>query len=409
MNSINSQPRAVIIAVGSEILQGKIIDTNSAAISTFLSRRGIHVVKHVSSPDVRPILDEAIAGAAALADLVLLCGGLGPTQDDITLEAAARFLNRPLDFDETMWQNICERMRRYGREIPDSNRKQALLPRGGTFIPNPRGTAPGVIMESAGKLFVLLPGPPRETLPLLEEALDPLIRKHFSLTPLVEEIYRLYNTGESRVQEILTGLNLQGDLGIYFKKEGWIELHFAFPRKEEVQAVLSALNQEGILATEDRAISLLVKELLAARGWTLGFAESLTGGNLTAEMVQNPGASLVLKGGITAYTDQVKRDILKVSHKTLETWGAVSEETAAEMAEGAKRLLGCSTAVAVSGIAGPEGGSEEIPVGTVCFAFILPGNLLITRKKNFGGDRGQVIRRTIMYAYTKLYRLLKES
>lgn len=409
MNSITSQPRAVIIAVGSEILQGKIIDTNSAAISTFLSRRGIHVVKHVSSPDDRKILDEAIAGAAEIADLVLFCGGLGPTQDDITLEAAARFLNRPLDFDEAMWQIICERMRRYGREIPPSNRKQALLPQGGDFIRNPRGTAPGVVMESEGKLFLLLPGPPRETLPLLEEAVEPLLQKHFALTPLVERIFRLYNTGESRVQEILTGLTLQGELGIYFKTEGWIELHFPFPREEEIQAVLSALKEEGILATEDKAISLLVKELLEARGYTLGFAESLTGGNLTAEMVQNPGASLVLKGGIIAYTNQVKKDLLSVNGKTLEERGAVSEETAAEMAAGAERLLGCSAAVAVSGIAGPDGGSEETPVGTVCFAFLLPGDLVVTRKKNFGGDRGQVIRRTVMYAYTKLYRLLKES
>ncbi len=407
MNSISSQPRAVIIAVGSEILQGKIIDTNSAAISTFLSRRGINVVKHVSAPDDRQILDETIRAAAEAADLVVFCGGLGPTQDDITLEAAARFLERPLDFDETMWLGICERMRRYGREIPDSNRKQALLPRGGSFIPNPRGTAPGVYMESQGKLFILLPGPPRETLPLLTEAVEPLLRKFFSLTPLEEQIFRLYNTGESRVQEILTGLNLQGDLGIYFKKEGWIELHFPFPRIEEVQAVLKALEEEGILATEDRHISLLVKDILTDRGLTVGFAESHTGGNLTAEMVHNPGASAVLRGGITAYSNQVKVDLLRVKEETLNQRGAVSEETAAEMARGAKKLLDCSIAVAVSGIAGPDGGSEDLPVGTVCFAFTLPSGLVVTRKKNFGGDRGQVVRRTVMYAYTKLYRLLK--
>ena len=409
MNSISIQPRAVIIAVGSEILQGKIVDTNSAAISTFLSRRGINVIKHVSAPDDRQILDEAIAAAADIADLILFSGGLGPTQDDSTLEAAARYLERPLDFNEAMWESICERMRRYGREIPESNRKQALLPRGGEFIRNPRGTAPGVVMESGNKLFVLLPGPPRETLPLLEEALEPLLQKHFALNPLVERIFRLYNTGESRVQEILTGLKLKGDLGIYFKKEGWIELHFPFPREEETGAVLSALAQEGILATEDKAISLLVKELLDSRGYTLGFAESLTGGNLTAEMVQNPGASAVLKGGITAYTNQVKIDLLGLDKATLDQHGAVSEQTAAEMAEGAKKLLDCAAAVAVSGLAGPDGGSEEIPVGTVCFAFLLPGNLMVTRKKNFGGDRGQVIRRTVMYAYTKLYRLLKDS
>ena len=362
----------MIIAVGSEILRGKITDTNSGRISAWLTRRGIEVTAHFSAPDSPEALGKLMPQASQWGDILLFTGGLGPTQDDLTLEAVASGLDRPLVFNRQMWENIKKSFCPSGGKISETNRKLALLPKGGVFLPNRRGSAPGVVIEEAGRVYILLPGPPREAIPLLDEEVEALLERRFPLVRRRERIWRVYNTGESRLQEILSGGNFQGEIGIYFKQEGWIELHFTPPREGEPEKIRKALEARGLLVTEDRALSLLVMEELQKRGLTLGFAESLTAGQLTAEIVQHPGASAVLLGGVAAYSNRVKEEVLGVEAATLSSQGAVSQGTVEEMARGLKNLLKPDCVVAVSGIAGPRRGNRRKASGNCILRLLYP-------------------------------------
>jgi nicotinamide-nucleotide amidase len=402
---------AAIISVGTEIMRGKIDDTNSTFISRFLKDCGIQVRFRLSTEDEIDDIVSAIRFAEK-SDLIILTGGLGPTSDDVTREALASYLGKKLVFADSQWRVLLEFFKRFNRPvIADSNRQQADLIEGGEFIQNKNGTAPGIICKKDETLFVLLPGPPRENQPMLRDELHPILLKNgFIQGEIFTKIVRVYNAGESAIADLFKNFKEDIQLGYYFSAHGWVEVHFSkfIHNQKEIETVLSLyekgvkiLEENDLFYTGDEDLSHLVLNTLLEKKMTVSFAESITGGNLSGELVKNPGASKVFTGGIISYSNAMKIQLLGVSPKTLEKFGAVSEQTVKEMAYGLKKKTGADICVAVSGIAGPDGGSKEKPVGLVYIGFLFNDTLII-KKEILGGARRQIINRCINFVLTEI-------
>lgn len=402
-------PRAAIITVGSEIISGKITDTNCGVISYWLGQLGVKIDYHLSVSDSPDSISWGLEAVIPKVEIVVLTGGLGPTQDDLTLATVARFVGAELELSSDMVAHLKEFFANRGDNIPKSNQKQALLPTGGEFLVNQIGTAPGVALFYQETQLILLPGPPWEMAPMLDSEVAKLLHSRFSLNPMPEEIVRVYEAGESDLQDILDRERIRRDIGIYFKKEGWIELHFPQPTTGEVEEVVQLLEREGLMATGNIPLSELVLEELTSRGLTLAFAESMTAGALSSELAKTPGASAALKGGIVAYSDDAKVKLLGVSPETLSRFGAVSEETVREMAEGAKTCLDVDVVVSISGVADKSRSTSEglPPAGTI-WVSLASSNRTETWHKRMRGERSRVLRRSVIYCYCRLYRWLRE-
>ena len=408
---------ASIISVGTEIMRGKIDDTNSTFISRFLKERGIRVKLRLSIEDEIDDIVDAIR-VAEKTDIIILTGGLGTTADDITREALAKHLGKKLVFQESQWKIFLEYFKRFNRPVADSNKRQMELIEGGEFIQNKNGTAPGMFCKRDNRLYVLLPGPPRENQPMVRGDLhDLLVKNGLVGGELFAKVVRIYNAGESTIADLFKNFNEDIQLGFYFSVNGWVELHFSkFVRNQKdvddalplCEKGIKILDDNGLFYTVDEGLSLLVLNVLRNKNLTISFAESITGGNVSSELVKNPDASTVFLGGIVSYSNALKCDILGVSEEALRTVGAASEPVVKEMVFGLKKQTKADICIALSGIAGPGGGSSEKPVGLVYIAFLFEDECRIKREI-FVGNRRQIINRCVNFVFSEILKYYGKS
>ena len=396
--------KACILAIGSEMLTPFRVDTNSLFITDRLNAIGYDVrLKAVVADDVSE-LARVIESALGWVDLLVITGGLGPTEDDMTRDAVARVFGIPLDVDETIVERIRERFARRGMTMPGINRRQAMVPRGADVLPNPNGTAPGLWLEKGGTALVLLPGPPREMKPILEaviaERLAPkskgsgLFRRVLKITGRAEsdvdaQAQPVYGTWTTQAVPISTTI-----LAVL----GQIELHLTAqaPNKADADGALDAAVQKlqdvlgpAVYSIDGRALEVVVGDLLREHTMTIAVAESCTGGLLASRLTDVPGSSEYMDRGVVCYSNQSKTDLAGVPEALIREHGAVSEPVAKAMAEGIRSRAGTNIGIGITGIAGPGGGTPEKPVGTVAVAVAVDDEVRV-RTFQFIGNREMV-------------------
>ena len=408
-----------VVTVGTELVLGLTLDTNAADLGRALAAAGAEIVRHVSVPDRPADIRAAVAEALDRTGFVIVTGGLGPTRDDMTkLEVAALF-GKPLRLDADVLKSLEARFRRLGRPMPAVNRTQAEVPEGATVLPNPRGTAPGLwIEDSRGRVAVLLPGVPSEMRGLLVEAVLPRVAQRVGGGRVVRS-HTLRTTGvpESALAERIGAV--EDDIApltlAYIPSVAGVDLRltaWSLPPAEAEQqltvhaAALRTRLEDHCYGENDADLAAVVLDLL--RGKRLAVGESCTGGLIAGRITAVPGASDVFVGGVVAYANGVKTDLLDVPAAILETHGAVSEEAVRAMAQGVQRRFAADASVAVTGIAGPGGGTPEKPVGTVWLAARL-GAATRAVKRVFPGDRGEIRGRAAQAALDLLRRLCLEA
>jgi len=397
---------AAIIAVGSELLTPAKIDTNSLFITEQLNLLGIEVKAKAVVGDERPQLEHVFQSLLARADLVVCCGGLGPTDDDLTREVVASVLNRPLAEDEAITAHLRSRFasRNLPMPMPESNRRQAMVPFGGRVIANAKGSAPGLWIDHDDRLVLLLPGPPRELRPMLTELVEGPLRERSVGVSLVRRVVRVAGRIESNVDEVLHPLYQEWEratppiAATILAVLGSIELHVstrAASREAAVAVLESAVAQTvaflgaDVYSTDGRLLEAVVGDLLVARELRIGVAESCTGGLITSRLTDIAGSSRYVDQAVVVYSNEAKTELLGVPPDLLREHGAVSEPVALAMAEGIKTRARAGVGVAVTGIAGPTGGTPEKPVGTVVVSAVTDSDKRV-RTFRFFGEREQV-------------------
>ena len=398
-----------LVNTGSELLLGRVLNTHQQWLCRRLANLGHVVARQVAVPDTAQDIQQAVREALSRADLIIVTGGLGPTSDDITRDLIAELLGKKLERDETVFTHIKNYFAARNRPMPANNDVQAMVPTGAIVLPNPNGTAPGLAIQiPANEKFqienkkskirnpqwlVMLPGPPRELRPMFDDAVVPILRREFPLeAPFVCRTLRTGGVGESAVQEKIQpplAALVAGGLEVgYCARVGQVDVRLTargvdaekIVRAGEtiVQQILGA----NIYGFDDEEIEQVVVRILTEKKKTLALAESCTGGGIANRVTNVPGASAVFLGGVVSYANLAKEKFLEVRAETLQQHGAVSEAVAREMAEGARAKFGADFAIAVTGIAGPTGGSAEKPVGTVFIALAGAGGTVVERKFN---------------------------
>ena len=396
--------KACILAIGSEMLTPFRVDTNSLFITDRLNAIGYDVrLKAVVADDVSE-LARVIESALGWADLIVVTGGLGPTEDDMTRDAVARVLGIALDLDETIVERIRERFERRGMTMPEINRRQAMVPRGADVLANPNGTAPGLWLEQGGTALVLLPGPPREMKPMLEAVIAERLAPNSKGSGLFRRVLKITGRAESDVdaqaqpvygrwaaQPVPISTTILAVLG-------QIELHLTAQasNKADAEAALDAAVEElqGVLgpavySVDGRALEMVVGDLLREHKMTIAVAESCTGGLLASRLTDVPGSSEYVDRGVVCYSNQSKTDLAGVPQALILEHGAVSEAVAKAMADGIRSRAGTNVGIGITGIAGPGGGTLEKPVGTVAVAVAVDDEVRV-RTFQFIGSREMV-------------------
>ena len=409
--------KAEIIAVGTELLLGETVNTNAQYIARELANLGIDTYYQSVVGDNAERLYEAYKIAFGRADLVITTGGLGPTKDDITKEVAAQFLNKRMVPHKESLEAIREFFAKRGLPVNDGNRKQGYFPEGSIVLPNSVGTAPACIIEDKNIKLILLPGPPRENIPLFETHIIPYLQKYRDKV-FVSKTLNVTGIGEGQMEEMIMDIieNQTNPTVAPYSKARAITIRIAASAstREEAERLIAPVENQirdrlGIYVYGEGNISLeaVVAELLIEKGLTIATAESCTGGLLSARLVNYPGISSVFMEGIISYSNQSKVRLLGVKPETLERYGAVSEEVAKEMAEGVRRIAGTDIGVSITGVAGPDGGTETHPVGLAYIGICINGVIKI-KKINSSGSRSRIrsrlantaldlIRREILY------------
>ncbi|MGB4751904.1 MAG: competence/damage-inducible protein A [Fervidobacterium sp.] len=398
---------AIILAIGNELVEGLILDTNSKYMSQRLKLAGYYVVRTETLPDNLQIMKDRISVALQDADLIITSGGLGPTEDDITREAVSAVIGRKLIVDKKLSDELVQRAIKYYGKSAESVSKQAMIIEGATVLDNPVGTAPGQLVEVNGKIILILPGPPSELIPIFENVYDKIKADDSLYTRRIKTI----GIPEAILMEeykdiIYSDPNVT--VATMASYERGVEVRFTGPisLKDSIDRIcdrLIPLLGGSVYALDDSDMQDVVYKLLKDNGLTVSFAESCTGGLISSTFVDIPGVSDVYKGGVITYSNESKMKILGVAQETLEKYGAVSEECVREMVDGCKRLFNSSFAVAISGIAGPSGGSEEKPVGMVCIALATPTKI-ISSTHLLRGDRNSIRRRSMLFSFDILRR-----
>jgi len=407
-----------VVTIGTELLLGQIVDTNAADLGRELAAAGVEIVRRTSVADRPELIRAAVAEALDRTGFVITTGGLGPTRDDMTKKEVAAIFNKPLVLDAVVLQSLEERFRRLGRTMPAVNRIQAEVPAGATVLPNPRGTAPGLWVEADGRVVVMLPGVPSEMRGLLAEEVFPRIVVRGGTAGIVVRSRTIRTTGiaESALAERvgaiedditpLTLAYLPSVDGVDLRVTAWrLREDDAERRLGTATAQLRERAGEHVYGEAKADLAAAILDLLRARTLRLAVAESCTGGLLGARITAVPGASDVFVGGVVAYDDTVKRELLGVSPTLLERHGAVSEEVVSAMVAGAQQRFGVDAALAVTGIAGPGGGTKEKPVGTVWLAARL-GQETRALRRVFPGDRAEIRARAAQAVLDLLRRLI---
>jgi len=408
--------KAAVIAVGSELLDPLRRETNGAYLTSRLREIGVDVFERTCVADDDAWLEAAFREALSRADIVISTGGLGPTEDDLTRDCAARAVGRPLRRDEGILEWLRARFARFNRVMAPVNEKQADVIEGASVLPNARGTAPGQWLDLGGRLLFLLPGPPGEMQPMFDDQVLPLLRERGGGRVLRTRVLRIASMGESDVEQVVaplyktfanprtTILGGAGQTELHLTAEGASEAE-AVARIEELAAGIRGLLPGRIYSEDGRELAEVVAALLQERRLSLSLAESCTGGLLAARLTSVAGASDFLERGYVTYSNQAKVDLLGVDPKLIEAHGAVSEEVARAMADGARRAAGTDLAVAVTGIAGPGGATAEKPVGLVFLALAgAVGDRV--RRAQFPGDRERVRGQAVQAALEMIRRAL---
>ena len=408
-----------LITIGTELLLGFTVDTNAAFLGQALSAAGTRVARHTSVGDRPDEIGAAVEEALARTRFVITTGGLGPTRDDISKQVVADLLGMPLEFNADVWQAVLARYARFGRTPVESNRTQAMVPRGGVPLPNQWGTAPGLWLESPKGLVVMLPGVPLEMRMLMEGEVLPRLAPPSTGIAIRSAVLRTSGVPESTLAERIGALEdalapltlayLPGVAGVDLRLTAW-----NLPADAAAQVLREGMDRlrepadAWAYGEGDTDLAEVVLADLRRRKSRLAVAESCTGGLLGGRLTSISGSSDVLLGGVIAYDNDVKSRLLNVPADLIATHGAVSAPVAGAMASGAAAALGADTAVAVTGIAGPGGGSPEKPVGTVWFGFLVDGKV-DTSRSVFGGNRQEVRERAVQGALLGLWRRLGGS
>lgn len=404
--------KVAILAIGDEVIEGKVVNTNSSMIARLLQANGIHVTKHLS---VRDDVEEILKGldyAYEDCNVVITCGGLGPTADDLTKEVCAKYFNEEM----VMYEDILKQIENYftlsRRKMPNINIKQAYFIPESIIIPNNNGTAPGMIYEKMGKVVINLPGPPKELEPMLMKTVIPYLINRNDLKTLTKH-YRLMNIGESDSEPLITDLYIKyphvkiapyANVGV---------IDYALTTTENYEKEFSKCCEdfvnilgEFIIGDWTLTIQEIIVKNLKDKQMTISIAESCTGGMLSSSIVDVPGSSEVFLEGMVTYSNEAKIKRLGVKEETLNTYGAVSKETAIEMAKGIKERSNADIGLSITGIAGPSGGTKEKPVGLVYSAICFKQNTYVF-ENIYGGDRYKVRQRATMQLLYELYKLIR--
>ncbi len=406
--------QAEIIAVGTEILLGDILNTNAQYLALELAELGIDVHYQTVVGDNPKRLEETLFHAFSRADLIITTGGLGPTEDDLTKETGAKYFQEELVLDERALKRIEKYFQKIGREMTENNKKQAFVPKNSIVLYNDNGTAPGMIVEKNQKILVMLPGPPKETIPMFESQVKPYLQKRQEYT-FVSRILRIAGVGESAMETKVKDLidsQTNPTIAPYAKDaESILRITAKAKTKEEAKSMIEPVAREiykrfgnDIYGEGETNMQTVTAELLVKKAKTIATAESCTGGAIASALVEYPGISSVFLDGTVTYCNEAKQKRLGVKEETLQKYSAVSAETAMEMAEGAAKTAGTQIGLATTGIAGPDGAMEGKPVGLVYIGLTIDG---VTQVKEcrFVGNREKVRTRAV---YTALDWLRRE-
>jgi nicotinamide-nucleotide amidase len=392
--------KAEIIAVGSELLTPDRQDTNSLFLTAELNKIGIEVVRKTIVGDQRALLLEAFRDALNRVPVIVSSGGLGPTEDDLTRETVAELLGRKLVRDDAVVRAIEARFRSFGRQMTENNLRQAMVPEGAELLTNPRGTAPGLWLEKGDQVIALLPGPPRELKPLFLEQVLPRLQRRAPAGRMFHREFRVTGLGESHVDHLAgpiytrypevqtTVLASPGEVQIHLRM--WsADADHAGKTLAAIQQALDLVLAERVFSRDGSPLEVVVAHQLLGHNATIAAAESCTGGLLAERLTTIPGSSAYFLGGVVCYSNELKTAWAGVPSELIAAKGAVSPEVAVALAQGIRRAVGSTLGVGITGIAGPGGGSEEKPVGTVHIAVASPTGVR-ERAVRFIGDREMV-------------------
>lgn len=398
--------KAEIIAIGTEILLGDIVNTNAQYLSKQLADNGIDVYHQSVIGDNEERVLEAFKEGFKRADIIITTGGLGPTKDDLTKEMASKYFNRELILDEESLKYIESYFKKNGRELKGGNKKQAYFPKGSIVLPNPNGTAPGAIIEEENKIMIILPGPPREMKPMFKNYVMPYLNK-FTNEVLVSKVLRIFGIGEGYMAEKIEDLidNQSNPTIAPYAKDKDVTLRITAKAKDKNTAskiiepvekeIRERLGDKIYGEGEDTTLEEVVAKKLISKNLTISTAESCTGGMLASTLINYPGISKVFLEGAVTYSNEAKIKRLGVKKETLDKYGAVSEETAREMALGIAKTSETNIGLSTTGLAGPDGGTKEKPVGLVYIGLSINGEVRV-KKLNLQGDRQKIRIRTVM-------------
>ena len=418
-DGIQQHMKATIINIGDEILIGQIVNTNASWMAEYLDQNGIAVEQVLVIADTPAAILRAVEQALQTTSLVLLTGGLGPTKDDVTKTTLADYFGMEMVYHEPTFVNIQQLFAQYGRVADDRYRLQALMPVGAKILLNRMGTAPGMWFERGEQIVVSMPGVPREMKYLMQQEVVPRLKRLFHFPTILHHTVYTTGKGETDLAEILSFFenDLPSNIKLAYLPNSTMgivrlrlsaygeDAHVLGAQLEHYIGELPHLLGTLIFGENNTSIEVAVGELLRQKGYTLATAESCTGGNIAHRITAVSGSSAYFEGSVVAYSNSVKHRILGVSEQTLANHGAVSEATVLEMAQGVQALLQTDCAIAVSGIAGPTGGSPEKPVGTIWLAVVV-GRAAYTKRLQLGKDRLQNIERTTTIALNLLRRFL---
>ncbi|WMJ80142.1 competence/damage-inducible protein A [Clostridium sp. MB40-C1] len=388
-----------ILAVGTELLLGNIVNTNAQYIATRLADLGIDVYHQVVVGDNSERLLKAYEQAFERADLVITTGGLGPTKDDITKEVAFDYFGKTAILHEDILKTIEEYFKKINKDMVESNKKQAYFPEDAIILHNKVGTAPGCIIESNNKILAVLPGPPKEMKPMFEDYLVPYLMK-YQEGVLASKVLRVIGVGESATAEIIEDIIDKGKNPTVatYAKDNEVTIRITSKAKTEGDAfeLIKPVEEEikkrlgmAVYAEGDSSLEDIVGRILIENNLTIATAESCTGGLLASKLINYPGISAVFKEGAITYSNDSKIKRLKVKKETLEKFGAVSSQVAAEMAEGIAKVTNSNIGISTTGLAGPSGGSLEKPVGLVYIGLYIKGEVK-TKELHLTGDRQRI-------------------
>lgn len=419
MKTDNDFVKAKIISIGDELLIGQVVNTNASWLGNKLTTNGIQVISTLTVGDGEKDIMDALE-ACSDVDIVAITGGLGPTADDITKPTMCKFFNTELVFCQDAYDNVMSIFKLRGYQMSKRNEGQAYIPKACKYIPNRYGTAPCMWFEKGKTVYVSMPGVPFEMKNVFEKEILPMLLGHFKVTPYLSKVVMTTGVGESFLADKIKDWeeNLPGFLSLaYLPQYGLVRLRLdgRHPDREFLEKTLDdeinkliPLIGDHIFGFDEMSVAEVVLDMLKSKGKTVASAESCTGGTIAKVITAIPGSSAAFKGTVVSYATEVKEKVLGVSHLDIEEYTVVSRQVVEQMAVGVRNLLETDYAVATTGIAGPDGGTEQTPVGTVWMAVATPDGV-VSKVGNFGKDRGNNIERATNTVLEMLRQELKKS